>query len=76
MKSASLKRDRKVVCCATHLNKYPYFMVKNGEFNEDKVDISFFPVKHGKGISLTVDRSIARLLAKRINQFLDFTAKK
>jgi hypothetical protein len=59
---------------ATRLNDefpYQYIQAKNGD-----VYIGFFPGAGQPGVTVTITRADARLLAKRINQCLDDTRKK
>lgn len=52
----------------------PYQTVRT--VSESEVSIGFFPGNLGAGYGMTISRKDARLLAKRINQCLDGTAKK
>lgn len=54
-------------------NGKPYQTVTS-EYNE--IWVAFYPGNGGSGYSMKISRADARLLAKRINQCLDATAKK
>lgn len=70
------KKKRKTVICATRLDKYPYVMVSNTPDDRESVRVVVFTGKGVDGYGLKLPRDLARLTAKRINQFLDFTVKK
>ena len=72
----SKKKERKLASCFTHIDKYPCVQVCNAADDPERVAIVVFPVKGAQGYGLKLPRDLARLTAKRINQFLDFTVKK
>ncbi len=63
-----------VTWCTSLAFDKPYQMVQTEEAGRLKV--SFMPGMGKDGISITLKRSNARLLAKRINQCLDYTLSK
>ena len=71
-----MKKERRICCCATHIDKYPYVMVSNTADDRESVRIVFFTEEGQKGYGIQMPRNMARLTAKRINQFLDATVKK
>jgi len=66
------KHENVAWCTRLDFNR-PYQMVG---IEGDQIEISFFPGNKGDGASVVIDRSDARLLAKRINSCLDATVKK
>jgi hypothetical protein len=64
------KRRRKNIMCALRLDKYPNAYISNADRNS--VNVSYWYEKNN-GAGFVLSRRDARLLAKRINQFLDAT---
>ncbi|KKL05737.1 hypothetical protein LCGC14_2603040 [marine sediment metagenome] len=72
----SEKKERGICHCATHADKYPYVLVSNTADDRESVKVVIFPKEGQDGYGLILPRNLARLTAKRINQFLDLTVKK
>jgi hypothetical protein len=72
----SKKKPRRIGYFPTHIDKYPYVTIKNTSKELERVEIVIFPEKGKSGHGISIPRSLARLTARRINQFLDFTMKK
>jgi len=70
------KKERKTCTCITAMDTYPYVMVSNTADDRENVKVVIFPVKGSDGYGLLLPRDLARLTARRINQFLDFTVNK
>jgi hypothetical protein len=69
-----MTKERKIITCVSHLNKYPYVQINNSSDLPDDVCITIWLGKE-RGHRIHMSRSMARITAKRINQFLDYTLK-
>ena len=64
------KKDRENVLCALRLDGYPNAFISNAD--RDSVNVMYW-YKENNGAGFVISRKDARLLAKRLNQFLDYT---